>query len=327
MTYSIVAFDAPTSQWGVAVASKAMCVGAHVPWGAGGIGAVATQAYHDLRYGFEGLQALRAGRRADEVVAELTTDDPESMYRQLGVVDVDGVASTFTGSDCMTWAGGLAGDSWCVQGNLLAGPFVVEAMAEAYAGAVGIVRRTAAGRAARRRRRRRRPSRSTVGAVKVWAPPVVTDGDRRDVTMFLRVDDAELPVHDLQRLVAKVIAAPERLIGAATEPRPRRRSRKSSCDSQPFHPQVPRSPSSSTRTARLVSSSPATLRRCSRSPTGGSGPTPRPSESTSTPSRCSRSSRDRRRSSASDSTTAATSRRWAAKRRPTRRCSPSTGAR
>jgi uncharacterized Ntn-hydrolase superfamily protein len=216
MTYSIVAFDAPTSQWGVAVASKAMCVGAHVPWGAGGIGAVATQAYHDLRYGFEGLQALRAGRRADEVVAELTTDDPESIYRQLGVVDVDGVASTFTGTDCMTWAGGLAGDSWCVQGNLLAGPFVVEAMAEAYAGASGsfaerLLAALLAGDGAGGDRRGRQSA-----AVKIWAPPVVIDGDRRDVTLFLRVDDAELPVHDLQRLVAKVTAAPERLIGAAT---------------------------------------------------------------------------------------------------------------
>ena len=72
MTYSIAAFDAATTQWGVAVASKAMCVGAHVPWGAGGVGAVATQAYHDLRYGYEGLQALHKGsfrrqgrRRAD----------------------------------------------------------------------------------------------------------------------------------------------------------------------------------------------------------------------------------------------------------------------
>ncbi len=137
MTYSIVAFDGETTQWGVAVASKAMCVGAHVPWGAGGVGAVATQAYHDLRYGFEGLRALHNGRIADEVVHELTDDDPESVFRQLGVVDASGRAATFTGARCTSWAGGLSGDSWAVQGNILSGPHVVEAMAEAYIGSSG----------------------------------------------------------------------------------------------------------------------------------------------------------------------------------------------
>ena len=126
MTYSIVAFDQPTTQWGVAVASKAMCVGAHVPWGAGGVGAVATQAYHDLRYGYEGLAALHDGENADGVVGRLTTGDPESVFRQLGVVDATGRAATFTGDQCTPWAGGLSGESWAVQGNILAGPHVVE---------------------------------------------------------------------------------------------------------------------------------------------------------------------------------------------------------
>ena len=126
-----------TTQWGVAVASKAMCVGAHVPWGAGGVGAVATQAYHDLRYGYEGLRALHQGRTAEQVVAGLTTDDPESIFRQLGVVDADGRAATFTGAHCTPWAGGLSGDSWAVQGNILSGQHVVEAMAAAYADATG----------------------------------------------------------------------------------------------------------------------------------------------------------------------------------------------
>ena len=74
---------------------------------------------------------------ADGVVGRLTTDDPESVFRQLGVVDADGRAATFTGDQCTPWAGGLSGDSWAVQGNILAGPHVVEAMAEAYAGASG----------------------------------------------------------------------------------------------------------------------------------------------------------------------------------------------
>jgi len=211
MTYSIVAFDADTSQWGVAVASKAMCVGAHVPWGAGAIGAVATQAYHDLRYGFEGLQALRDGRRAGDVVDHLTSDDPESVFRQLGVVDRDGRAATFTGSRCTPWAGGLSGESWATQGNILAGPHVVEAIAAAYVDSTGpfaerLMLALLAGDESGGDRRGRQSA-----AIKVWTPPVVADGDRRDVTMFLRIDDAILPVHDLLRLVRRAISEPHRL--------------------------------------------------------------------------------------------------------------------
>jgi len=211
VTYSIVAFDAAATQWGVAVASKAMCVGAHVPWGAGGIGAVATQAYHDLRYGAEGLGALRRGRTAEEVVGELTVDDPESVFRQLGVVDASGRAATFTGAQCTPWAGGRHGDSWAVQGNILAGPHVVEAVAAAYGEAIGtfaerLVTALLAGDAAGGDRRGRQSA-----AVKVWASPLDRERERLDVELFLRIDDAELPVHDLQRLVRQAIAEPDRL--------------------------------------------------------------------------------------------------------------------
>ena len=217
MTYSIVAFDADTTQWGVAVASKAMCVGAHVPWGAGSVGAVATQAYHDLRYGFEGLRALRGGCSADEVVAALTTDDPESVFRQLGVVDAAGRAATFTGDRCTTWAGGLSGDSWAVQGNILAGPHVVEAMADAYTGASGpfaerLLTTLLAGDESGGDRRGRQSA-----AVKIWSRPLQADGDRRDVSLFLRVDDAELPVHDLQRIVDRVLG-PDLVICSLSPP-------------------------------------------------------------------------------------------------------------
>ncbi len=213
MTYSIVAFDADTTHWGVAVASKAMCVGAHVPWGAGAVGAVATQAYHDLRYGFEGLRALRNGRSADEVVHELTDDDPESVFRQLGVVDADGRTATFTGERCTSWAGGLVGEAWAVQGNILSGPHVVEAMAKAYTDATGtfaerLLTALVAGDESGGDRRGRQSA-----AVKIWHAPVVRDGDRRDLALFLRIDDAELPVHDLQRLVLRVLADPTLIKG------------------------------------------------------------------------------------------------------------------
>jgi uncharacterized Ntn-hydrolase superfamily protein len=214
VTYSIVAYDSATAQWGVAVASKAMCVGAHVPWGAGGIGAVATQAYHDLRYGFEGLAALRAGCAADEVVAELTTDDPESVFRQLGVVDAAGRAATFSGDRCTPWAGGRSGDDWAAQGNILVGAHVVDALADAYAAASGsfpqrLMAALLAGDEAGGDRRGRQSA-----AIKVWSRPVEADGDRRDLALFLRVDDAEYPVHDLARIVDRALAEPELLIGA-----------------------------------------------------------------------------------------------------------------
>ena len=214
MTYSIVAFDREGTQWGVAVASKAMCVGAHVPWGAGDVGAVATQAYHDLRYGFEGLRALQDGHTAEGVVDTLTTDDPESVFRQLGVVDAEGRAATFTGNRCTTWAGGLSGESWAVQGNILAGPHVVEAIAAAYADASGsfaerLLTALVAGDESGGDRRGRQSA-----AVKIWTSPVEGDGDRRDLALFLRVDDAEFPVHDLRRLVTRVQVDPDLLCGA-----------------------------------------------------------------------------------------------------------------
>lgn len=210
MTYSIVAYDRASAQWGVAVASKAMCVGAHVPWGAGLVGAVATQAYHDLRYGFEGLAALREGRTADDVVAVLTTEDPESIYRQLGVVDASGSAATFTGPSCMTWAGGRSGDSWAAQGNLLAGPHVVDAIAEAYVSSEGrfadrLMTALVAGDEAGGDRRGRQSA-----AVKVWRTPTIDEPD--DVAVFLRVDDAAMPVHDLRRIVERVGRDPDTLV-------------------------------------------------------------------------------------------------------------------
>ena len=130
------------------------------------------------------------------------------MFRQLGVVDARGRAATFTGGQCTSWAGGLSGDSWAVQGNILSGAHVVEAMAEAYTGASGpfaerLLATLLAGDESGGDRRGRQSA-----AVKIWQPPVEADGDRCDVALFLRVDDAELPVHDLHRLVLRVLADP-----------------------------------------------------------------------------------------------------------------------
>src|SRR5437773_12305670 len=98
MTYSIVAADRATGARGVAVASKALCVGAHVPWGRAGFGALATQAWHELRYGWEGLALLEAGHSAASVVQKLTYGDDDAPHRQLGVVDRNNKVASYTGS-------------------------------------------------------------------------------------------------------------------------------------------------------------------------------------------------------------------------------------
>jgi uncharacterized Ntn-hydrolase superfamily protein len=205
MTYSIVARDEGTGARGVAVASKAMCVGAHVPWGAAGAGALATQAWHDLRYGWEGLALIEAGHSAASTVQQLTHDDPDAPNRQLGIVDRRGRVASYTGSRCLQWAGGMCGRGYAVQGNLLAGAQVVEAMAEAYEGAEGtpfvhrLVHALLAGDEAGGDRRGRQSA-----AVKVWRGEPGGDPTDVDVLADLRVDDGELPVHGVAAMLPKL---------------------------------------------------------------------------------------------------------------------------
>jgi uncharacterized Ntn-hydrolase superfamily protein len=204
MTYSIVAVDRTTGARGVAVASKALCVGAHVPWGRAGFGALATQAWHDLRYGWEGLALLEAGSSAAGVVQKLTYGDPDAPHRQLGIVDRNNRVASYTGSRCLPWAGGMCGDGYAVQGNLLSGAQVVEAMAAEYERLDGqpfvhrLVRALLAGDEAGGDRRGRQSA-----ALKVWRaePAHKTDVD---VIGDLRVDDAVRPVHSLAELLPKL---------------------------------------------------------------------------------------------------------------------------
>src|ERR1044072_2650971 len=103
-TYSLAACDLDAGQWGVATQSKFLAVGSVVPWAEPQVGAVATQAYANPRYGPEGLTLLRGGASAEEVVARLTADDDGRDHRQLGVVDARGGSATFTGGECFEWA-------------------------------------------------------------------------------------------------------------------------------------------------------------------------------------------------------------------------------
>ena len=108
-TYSIVACDLDAGQWGVAVQSKFLAVGSVVPWAEPHVGAIATQSYANPRYGPDGLALLREGSSAEEAVEALTAADDGRAERQVGIVDGQGRAATFTGAECHDWAGGRTG--------------------------------------------------------------------------------------------------------------------------------------------------------------------------------------------------------------------------
>ena len=137
MTFSIVAFDPANGDLGVAVASKFPCVGAVVPWARAGVGAVATQAWANTDFGPDGLRLMAGGMPAGPALDAVLEGDDGRDERQVGFVDAAGGAATFTGSGCVEWAGGVSGEHFAAQGNILAGAGVVDAMARAFGSADG----------------------------------------------------------------------------------------------------------------------------------------------------------------------------------------------
>ncbi len=131
-TFSIAAYDPDEPAWGVAVASKFPAVGAAVPWAQAEAGAVATQSYVNTSFGPDGLKMMAKGLSAEETLARLLAADPERELRQVGLVDARGRAATFTGAQCYDWAGGRTGPGYAIQGNILVGENVVQAMEKAY---------------------------------------------------------------------------------------------------------------------------------------------------------------------------------------------------
>jgi uncharacterized Ntn-hydrolase superfamily protein len=131
-TFSIVARDSVTGDLGVAVASKFLAVGAVVPWVMGGLGAVATQSYANTSFGPRALELMCAGWSLDDIAAEFEANDSEYQQRQYGLVNSSGEGFSFTGSGCHAWAGGRTGAGYAVQGNLLTGAQVVDALAETF---------------------------------------------------------------------------------------------------------------------------------------------------------------------------------------------------
>jgi uncharacterized Ntn-hydrolase superfamily protein len=132
MTFSIVACDLEERAWGVAVASKFPAVGAVVPWAKAEAGAVATQSFANTSYGPHGLELMSQGISAEETLALLLQDDQGRDLRQVGLVDANGKAATYTGQGCFPWAGGVSGRGYAIQGNILKSAKVVPAMEKAY---------------------------------------------------------------------------------------------------------------------------------------------------------------------------------------------------
>jgi uncharacterized Ntn-hydrolase superfamily protein len=199
-TYSIVACDLETGQWGVATQSKFLAVGSVVPWAEPHVGGIATQSYANPRYGPDGLALLRDGLSADDVVTRLTGADEGRAKRQLGVVDGQGRAATYTGEECHAWAGGRTGTGYAAQGNILVSGETVDALAETFEATAGkplaerlldcLDAAQAAGGDSR-------------GQQSAALLVVQKDGgyaNLSDVLVDLRVDDHERPLEELRRI-------------------------------------------------------------------------------------------------------------------------------
>ncbi|MFR9778513.1 DUF1028 domain-containing protein [Micromonospora sp. MS34] len=201
MTFSIVARSADGLLHGVAVASKFLAAGALVPAAEAEVGAVATQAHVNLAYRAQGLALLRSGVAATDVVAGLVAADPGRDDRQLGVVGASGDGASWTGPRCHPWAGGQAGDGWAVQGNILAGPHVIDAVRDAWLAGVGLPfpRRLLAALHAGERAGGDRRGRQSAGLLVVQRRGGYAGTG--DELVDLRVDDHPDPVGELGRLL------------------------------------------------------------------------------------------------------------------------------
>ncbi len=201
MTFSIVARSEDGDSWGVAVASKFLAVGNAVPAAVAGIGALATQADANVSYKGSALAHLDEGATAQVALETLLREDPEREARQVGIVDAEGNAATFTGRDCFDWAGGRTGPGYAIQGNILAGEQVVTAMEAAWLEhaeepfARRLLTALSAGDLAGGDRRGRQ------SAALLVVREEAGYGGHDDVAVDLRVDDAELPIPELGRLL------------------------------------------------------------------------------------------------------------------------------
>jgi uncharacterized Ntn-hydrolase superfamily protein len=194
MTWSMIARDAMTGEFGIAVATRFFAVGALVPHIAPGIGAIATQALVNPYYGVDGLKLLRAGRSPCDVVETLIAADPGHESRQVHIMDVGGRIAAYTGNACVDWCGHIKGDGFSIAGNMLAGGRVLDDTAKAYAAneelpfAQRLIVALRAGEAAGGDKRGKQSA------------ALLIHGDEDWPALDLRVDDHADPLAELERL-------------------------------------------------------------------------------------------------------------------------------
>jgi len=210
-TFSILGYDPETGEVGGAVQSRVFSVGNGVLWAEAGVGAVATQAIVDVSYGPQALELLRQGVAPVDVIDRVWQADPDprpddwsKFGRQFAVMDANGNAAAWTGPRATEWAGHRScsrpGSSCTAQGNILAGPAVVDEMVRAFEETSGhlsfrLLAALEAGQAAGGDRR----------GMQSAAMLIVRDGGgvwlNNDVVLRLQVDDAPEPIRELRRLV------------------------------------------------------------------------------------------------------------------------------
>jgi len=198
MTYSIVARDPASGRFGVAIQTAWPFVGSTCPWVESGVGAVTTQSFTEVAHGPNGLALLRSGRRATDVLAALLETDPGREVRQVGIVDADGGAASWTGGSCVAAAGHVTADGVAIQANMMERPSVWPAMLEAWqAPAVSFVDRLLAALRAAEREGGDIRGRQSAALVVSGTPGEPAWTREYDV----RVDDHPAPLDELERLV------------------------------------------------------------------------------------------------------------------------------
>ncbi len=194
MTWSIIARDDATGQFGIAVATRFFAVGARVPHIAAGIGGIATQALVNPYYGIDGVRLLREGQTPREIVATLIAADSGRESRQLHIMDAGGRIAAHTGSECVDWCGHIEGNRFSIAGNMLAGARVLDDTAKAYIAnetlpfAQRLIAAMRSGEAAGGDKRGKQSA-----ALLIY-------GDEEWSDLDLRVDDHSDPLAELERL-------------------------------------------------------------------------------------------------------------------------------
>jgi uncharacterized Ntn-hydrolase superfamily protein len=182
------------------VQSRFLAVGCVVPWAEPRVGAIATQSWANPRYGPDGLSLLREGLSAEEAVVRLTEADENRAQRQLGIVDAEGRAASYTGAECNDWAGHRTGDGYAAQGNILVSAATVDGLAETFESSNGrplaerLLDCLDAAQAAGG------DSRGQQSAAILVVGPEQGYAGLSDVFVDLRVDDHERPLEELRRL-------------------------------------------------------------------------------------------------------------------------------